>query len=84
MGQEKDAKAKKSQFNRFQVNKNLLALAKPECMIMHCLPAHRGEEITADVIDGKIQLSGSKQKTDFMLKKQFCHFYLNENLPFRN
>ncbi|MEK6645980.1 MAG: ornithine carbamoyltransferase [Candidatus Firestonebacteria bacterium] len=53
MGQEKDAKAKKSQFNRFQVNKNLLALAKPECMIMHCLPAHRGEEITADVIDGK-------------------------------
>ena len=53
MGQEKDEKAKKLQFSKFQINKNLLALAKPECMVMHCLPAHRGEEITADVIDGK-------------------------------
>ena len=53
MGQEKDEKAKKLQFSKFQVNKNLLTLAKPECMVMHCLPAHRGEEITADVLDGK-------------------------------
>ena len=36
----------------YQLNAALLALAKPGCLVLHCLPAHRGEEITADVIDG--------------------------------
>jgi len=51
MGQEKQARIRKKQFRKFQVNKKLLSLAKEKCLIMHCLPAHRGEEITDDVID---------------------------------
>jgi ornithine carbamoyltransferase len=53
MGQEKEAKKRKRDFKNFQVNKKLTSLAKKNCLVMHCLPAHRGEEISDDVIDGK-------------------------------
>ncbi|HRZ87396.1 MAG TPA: ornithine carbamoyltransferase [bacterium] len=53
MGQEKERDEKIRAFRPYQVNAQLVALAKRDCMVMHCLPAHRGEEITADVIDGK-------------------------------
>ncbi|MDR0334538.1 MAG: ornithine carbamoyltransferase [Methanomassiliicoccaceae archaeon] len=39
-------------FRKYQINQELLSVAKKDCIVMHCLPAHRGEEITADVIDG--------------------------------
>ncbi len=51
MGQEKEVERKRKKFAKYQINKELLALAKPDAIVMHCLPAHRGEEITADVID---------------------------------
>ena len=53
MGQEKEAAKRRKAFKKFQVNKRLVALAKKDVLIMHCLPAHRGEEITGDVIDSK-------------------------------
>lgn len=53
MGQEKEAAMRRRVFKDFQVNKKLIALAKKCCRIMHCLPAHRGEEITDEVIDSK-------------------------------
>ncbi len=51
MGQEGEAEQRKIAFNGYQVNDTLLAAANPECMVQHCLPAHRGEEITAEVFE---------------------------------
>jgi ornithine carbamoyltransferase len=53
MGQEEERNKRLKEFKSFQVNKALVELAKDDCMIMHCLPAHRGEEITSDVIDSE-------------------------------
>lgn len=52
MGQESTADARKEAFARFQLNQDVVSLAADDAIVMHCLPAHRGEEITADVIDG--------------------------------
>lgn len=52
MGQEREAEVRRRVFRRYQINAELLAKAKPNALVMHCLPAHRGEEITDDVIDG--------------------------------
>jgi len=56
MGQEKEAQKRRKIFKCFQVNKKLLSSAKKNCAIMHCLPAHRGEEISDEVIDSKNSL----------------------------
>jgi ornithine carbamoyltransferase len=52
MGQEKDAEWRRVMFAGFQVNEELMTLARPDALFMHCLPAHRGEEVTDAVIDG--------------------------------
>ena len=52
MGQEKQRKTKSLKFKNFQINADLVKLAKTDYIFMHCLPAHRGEEVTAEVIDG--------------------------------
>ncbi|PKN06486.1 MAG: ornithine carbamoyltransferase [Deltaproteobacteria bacterium HGW-Deltaproteobacteria-7] len=52
MGQESEDKERKKIFKNYQINKKLLKEAKKDAIVMHCLPAHRGEEISADVIDG--------------------------------
>jgi ornithine carbamoyltransferase len=51
MGQEDEAEARRSAFAGFQVDERLMAAA-PDAVVMHCLPAHRGEEISAAVVDG--------------------------------
>ncbi|ORW04826.1 ornithine carbamoyltransferase [Mycobacterium kyorinense] len=52
MGQEDDGLDRVAPFRPFQVNAGLLALADPEAVVLHCLPAHRGHEITDEVMDG--------------------------------
>ncbi|MDM8531819.1 ornithine carbamoyltransferase [Anaerolineales bacterium HSG25] len=52
MGQEAESQERLKVFPPYQVNNKLVALAKPEAVVMHCLPAHRGEEITDEATDG--------------------------------
>ena len=51
MGEEKEAKERERIFKRYQVNKELVGLANENYVFMHCLPAHRGQEVTNDIID---------------------------------
>jgi ornithine carbamoyltransferase len=52
MGQEAEQEARVKVFEGFQVNRKLMQNAKPDAIVMHCLPAHRGEEISAEILDG--------------------------------
>jgi ornithine carbamoyltransferase len=52
MGQEAENAERKQVFESFQINQELIDRADPDVLVMHCLPAHRGEEISADAIDG--------------------------------
>src|SRR5262249_37048533 len=64
MGQEAERDERLRRFAGFQVNEALLALAPPHARLMHCLPAHRGEEVTSDVLDGErsidVQQAGNR------------------------
>jgi len=52
MGQEKESKKRKERFKDYQINSKILSCAKKDAVVLHCLPAHRGEEITDEVMDG--------------------------------
>ncbi|MBU1631024.1 MAG: ornithine carbamoyltransferase, partial [Candidatus Omnitrophica bacterium] len=52
MGEEEQKKARLNAFRDFQINEKLVKAAKKHVLVMHCLPAHRGEEITSEVLDG--------------------------------
>jgi ornithine carbamoyltransferase len=53
MGQEDEADVRRKKFAEYQVNEKLLAVAPPHARVMHCLPAHRGEEVTDGVLEGE-------------------------------
>ncbi len=52
MGQESQAEVRRRDFANYQITADLMRMADPEARFMHCLPAHRGEEVTDEVIDG--------------------------------
>ncbi len=53
MGQEAEAAERLQEFDGFQVNRQLMSFARPNSIVMHCLPAHRGDEITDELMDGE-------------------------------
>jgi ornithine carbamoyltransferase len=52
MGQEAEADARRAAFAGYQVDAGLMDSAGPDARLLHCLPAHRGEEVSAEVLDG--------------------------------
>lgn len=52
MGQEAEAQVRMAAFKGYQINSDALKMANPSAIVLHCLPAHRGEEITDEVIEG--------------------------------
>jgi ornithine carbamoyltransferase len=56
MGQEAEAARRRDAFAAYQVNEHLMSLAKPGALFMHCLPAHRGEEVTAEVFESPVSV----------------------------
>lgn len=77
MGQEKEAKLKLKHFKNFQLNEKLLNKANKNCVAMHCLPAHRGQEITDEVIDGKNSLIFQQAENKKWVQKAVV-YYLNK------
>jgi len=69
MGQEAEAEQRKKIFKPYQLNSELVALAKSSVKVLHCLPAHRGDEITDEVIDGRILSFLTKPRTGCMSRK---------------
>ncbi len=63
MGQEAEAAARLKAFQGFTVDAALLARRRPGAVVLHCLPAHRGEEITADVLEGPQSRSSRRPRT---------------------
>ena len=77
MGQEQEAAERRAQFRPYQVNAELMSLAAPAALFMHCLPAHRGEEVTADVIDHPASVVWDEAGNRLHAQKALLEFLLN-------
>ncbi len=76
MGQEAEQSERLTHFARYQVNSDLLALASRDVLFMHCLPAHRGEEVTAEVIDGPASVVWDEAANRLHAQKALLEFLL--------
>ncbi len=77
MGQEAEQKKRELDFKDFQVDTDLMSKAKSNAVFMHCLPAHRGEEVSADVIDGKQSLVWSEAENRLHAQKALLLYLLS-------
>jgi ornithine carbamoyltransferase len=73
MGQEAEAEARKKTFRPYQVNAQLMALAKPDALFMPCLPAHRGDEVTDEVVDSKQSVVFDEAENRLHAQKAIMH-----------
>jgi len=80
MGQEEEQKHREQAFAQFQVNEKLMGLAHPDCLFMHCLPAHRGEEISENMLDHKNAVVWDEAENRLHAQKALVEFLLNENM----
>ncbi len=76
MGQEDEQQARLSAFADFQVNAEVMARADRDALFMHCLPAHRGEEVSADVIDGPQSVVWDEAENRLHAQKALLEFLL--------
>lgn len=76
MGQEEEIEARRAVFMAYQVDERLMALAKPEALFMHCLPAHRGEEVSSSVIDSPQSVVWDEAENRLFSQKALLEFLL--------
>jgi ornithine carbamoyltransferase len=76
MGQEAEREQRKKDFAKYQVNAKLMAKAPQGALFMHCLPAHRGEEVTDDVIDGPHSIVVAQAANRMHVQKGFLVWLL--------
>jgi len=76
MGQEEDTENKKKLLLPYQINQKLVDAAKKEVMVMHCLPAHRGMEISSEVLDGKHSIVFDQAENRLHVQKAILETFL--------
>jgi len=76
MGMEAEDAERKQDFEDWQVDAEMMRLAKPDALFMHCLPAHRGEEVAADVIDGPQSVVWDEAENRLHTQKALIEFLL--------
>ncbi len=79
MGQENEHQKRLEAFKDYQVNSSLLKAAKGEVMVMHCLPAHRGQEISEEVADGRHSIIFDQAENRLHMQKAILEMLLTEN-----
>jgi ornithine carbamoyltransferase len=79
MGQESEKEDRLRIFAPFQVNDDLMALAKPDAVFMHCLPAHRGEEVSASVLDGPRSIVFDQAENRLHVQKAIMILLMGKN-----
>jgi len=78
MGQEEEQAKREAAFAGFQVNAEMMAVAKPDALFMHCLPAHRGEEVAAEVIDRPDSVVWDEAENRLHAQKALLEFLLTK------
>ncbi len=81
MGQEHEAEVRQTIFAPYQVNSELMALAAPHAVFMHCLPAHRGEEVTDEVIDSAQSIVFEQAENRMHVQKAILLLLLDASRP---
>lgn len=78
MGQENETAKRKKALKPYQINKELLSHAKSDVLVMHCLPAHRGEEITSDVADGPNSIIFEQSENKLHVGKAILEMFMKD------
>ncbi len=76
MGKEREQQARLAAFKGYQINRNIMAAADPKALFMHCLPAHRGEEVSTEVIDGPQSVVWDEAENRLHAQKALLEFLL--------
>jgi ornithine carbamoyltransferase len=80
MGQEKEAEGRRAVFMPYQVNSELLGAARPDAIVLHCLPAHRGEEITDEVLEGPRSVAWDQAENKMHIHKAILEWAMEMDL----
>jgi ornithine carbamoyltransferase len=79
MGKEEEQKKRVRDFAGYQIDRKLMSVAKSDALFMHCLPAHRGEEVSADVIDGPQSVVWDEAENRLHAQKALLEYLMTRN-----